>query len=173
MEDIQKYNKTIRNMTETDWHALQPLVLKICFAIGIRKTLDVFEIKMIRDFLQDEFKNLTLEDIETAFRKWAAGVLDYKGGHYNSFDLYFIGHVLKSFTEYQKEQRRITYEKPEEKLNDVMFDPEKHYQLMLQTYKKINVIFGEVEKIYDHLRLTGGYDYESKKKALKEYFDQK
>lgn len=92
----------------------------IMFSIGVpyqwnEKVPDQrIEIQLMFNFLKSKFRNMTLQDLKEAFDVYAACELRiYNNGkvvdqiqHYNSFDLAFVGRILKAYKVYKAEQNQ-------------------------------------------------------------------
>ena len=82
-----------------------PILLQsICLNIGIREPLEAGDCKNIFNFLKRNFKLLNLTDLLKAFDLFSGQELEFsdpKFGHYGSFDLVFIGKVLKAYQKWK------------------------------------------------------------------------
>lgn len=87
----------------------------VAFDIGIRQALTLEDLDSIFNFLKKNFGATTLQDITDAFDLYSAQKLDFKDGHFNSFDKVFVGKVLKSYND-KKDKDRV---KPKQ------FEPQK------------------------------------------------
>ena len=79
----------------------------ICYNIGIRDALDLNDQDSIFNFIGRNYGLLSLNDLIEAFELFSADKLkfaDPRFGHYGSFDLTFIGKVLKAYTVYKTEK---------------------------------------------------------------------
>lgn len=76
----------------------------IAYNIGIREELDLHDLDSIFRYLSKYFGGLSLTSIVEAFDLYSCQQLEFKGGHFNSFDRVFIGRVLKSYEKYKSAQ---------------------------------------------------------------------
>lgn len=90
------------------------------------------------------FGGLSLTSIVEAFDLYSSQQLEFKGGHFNSFDRVFIGRVLKSYEKYKSAQ----YVKPklvggiEQRIESTFQEKKSHFEWLL------NSIFLEDSKRY-------------------------
>lgn len=92
-ETLTDYQEQNVNLFSQTWN-------KATFSIGIREPLESDELQVIYEFVHEEYKSLSLKDIDKAFRLYASQKLDFKDSHYQSFDNVFIGKVLISYQEW-------------------------------------------------------------------------
>ena len=79
----------------------------ICYGIGIRTALDSHDLDSIFNFISRNFGGLTLKEVILAFDLYSGQKLFFTESHFNSFDLTFIGKVLKSYSVYKINQKSI------------------------------------------------------------------
>jgi len=93
VNSFEEFSNNGRNAFSDVWN-------KIAFSIGIRDQLQTGELTIIFEFMESQFKSLSLANTNEAFILYAAKKLDYDKSHFQSLDNFFIGSVLNSYKEY-------------------------------------------------------------------------
>jgi len=115
-----------RDFQHEDIIYLQSLMLSISKQIGVKEPITDIENDLITKFIIRQFGDFTLKEIEYSFELAMAGKLDVNAEHYQSFNIKYIGHILKKYRSIRgkaiKEMDQIEMRKQEKQIDMTDFD---------------------------------------------------
>lgn len=101
-------------------------MLSISKQIGVKEPITDIENDLITKFIIRQFGDFTLKEIEYSFELAMAGKLDVNAEHYQSFNIKYIGHILKKYRSIRgkaiKEMDQIEMRKQEKEIDMTDFD---------------------------------------------------
>ena len=110
MSNLVKHNQSLEYKAKNESVLLRncynseinPIILNCAKILGIKEenVPNGTNLKCLLEFLRKYFGSYTIEEFKLAFEYVASGKIQLKKDHYNVFSANFIGHVLKSYTEY-------------------------------------------------------------------------
>ncbi|PSG90889.1 hypothetical protein [Aurantibacter aestuarii] len=149
----------LRDLPEQTFkNGLALLFVRIVNLLGIKNPLEKVNIDDIKTLINMRFLNLSLEEIDYAFKLERFGVLTPKTQHYQNFNASYVSEVLTKYKEWLK-QTRVNNNlqiAPVEKQKELTQDEKDliMYQAVLdcfENYKSNGTIIGISSHIYQHL----------------------
>ena len=70
---------------------------KVAFTLGITREIAELEAQALFEFVQTEFIDFSLSEVDLAFKKYSAGAIEFEGEHFGTLSTLFVGRVLKSY----------------------------------------------------------------------------
>jgi len=115
--DFHFETKKIRNFAEGELEKGAQLVNNWAFTCGIREPLHAAECSFALNFLKNQHKDFSFEEIQEAFEFYAGMKLEFKESHFQSFTNDFISKVLFSYKRYRN-KALAKYHREKEKLEE-------------------------------------------------------
>lgn len=113
-------NKPISSYKKEEMGEIIELIAKWRYLVGINSTLEPIELKALTDFIQLNYGNLTVQEINLAINLSLKGTLDVDNRPYGSFSALYISTILNAYLDYRikllKEIRQIQEEVEEKQL---------------------------------------------------------
>jgi len=113
-------NKPISAYKKDEMGAIIDIIGKWRYLVGVNSTLEPIELVALTDFIQLNYGNLNIQEINLAINLSLKGVLDVDNKPYGSFSALYISNILNAYLDYKikiiKEIRQIEYEKEEKQL---------------------------------------------------------
>jgi len=96
---------------------LTPVLFYCMELVGFNpKNLESYQLKIITDFIKENYHHLKLNEIKTAFDLGVKGLLNVEMKHFQSFDSMYVVSIIKAYKEYlQKENAKPKLVAPIEK----------------------------------------------------------
>ena len=115
--DFHFETKKIRNFKEGELEAGAQLVNNWAFTCGIREPLHAAECSFALNFLKNQHKDFSFEEIQEAFEFYAGMKLEFQESHFQSFTNDFISKVLFSYKRYRN-KALAKYHREKEKMEE-------------------------------------------------------
>ena len=146
-------------------------MLSISKQIGVKEPITDIENDLITKFIIRQFGDFTLKEIEYSFELAMAGKLDVNAEHYQSFNIKYIGHILKKYRSIRgkaiKEMDQIEMRKQEKQIDMTDF----HYCKEMYNGLKKNTLNNK--KVPEHWGWIPVWNYMSHEDLIDDVEDLK